>query len=277
MQHDAVEPVVQRRGARRHADRRGQHAVDFGMHVDIAGGLGRGRRRGGQGAIEQRQQRCRAVALDRHGADHRHAQRGSQLVAVDPDAAARGGVAHVEHHHHRQAQPAQFQHEAQVQAQVGRIHHRHQQVGALFAGAHAQADVARDGFIQAGRVQAVGTRQVQDAHLASGRRDEMAFLALDGHAGVVGHLLPAAGQSVEQCGLAAIGIAYQRDAQGRSRGGCCRHIPEGLRRTAWSARSVWTPWRRPVRPLRRTRCWSPRRWQARRRCAPLPRGAAQSA
>jgi hypothetical protein len=39
---------------------------------------------------------------------------------------------------------------------------------------------------------------------------QLAFLALDGHAGVVGHLLAAAGQQVEQRRLAAVGVAHQR-------------------------------------------------------------------
>src|SRR5690606_38533016 len=49
---------------------------------------------------------------------------------------------------------------------------------------------------------------------AAGGRDQPSLLALHGHAGVVGHLLAAAGQLVEQRGLAAVGVAQQGQAQG---------------------------------------------------------------
>ena len=49
----------------------------------------------------------------------------------------------------------------------------------------------------------------------------LAFAALDGHARVVSDLLAAAGQAVEQRGLAAVGHADERDAQRR----CGRRRP----------------------------------------------------
>ena len=88
------------------------------------------------------------------------------------------------------------------------------QVRARLAGTLPHADFPRDGLVKAGRVQAVGARQIEDADRAAGGGRKYAFLALDGHAGIVGHLLAAAGQAVEQRGLAAVGITYQRNAQG---------------------------------------------------------------
>ena len=63
-------------------------------------------------------------------------------------------------------------------------------------------------------MQAVGAWQVEHRVTASGRRVEAAFLALDGDARVIGDLLAAAGEQVEQRGLAAIGVAHQGDADG---------------------------------------------------------------
>src|SRR3974377_1845417 len=52
--------------------------------------------------------------------------------------------------------------------------------------------------------------------------DECAFLAFDGHTRIVRDLLAAAGQPVEQRGLAAIGGPDQGDPGTADMGGCCR-------------------------------------------------------
>ena len=77
----------------------------------------------------------------------------------------------------------------------------------------AHDDVARHRLVGRDGVEAVGAGQVQHRVFAAGRPTHAAFLALDGDPGVVGHFLPAAGQQVEQRGLAAVGVADQRDAQ----------------------------------------------------------------
>jgi hypothetical protein len=59
-------------------------------------------------------------------------------------------------------------------------------------------------------VQAVGAGQIKHPPGFSRRRDELAFLALDGDARMVGHLLAAAGQQMDQRGLAAVRVAHQR-------------------------------------------------------------------
>src|SRR5690606_32289362 len=54
---------------------------------------------------------------------------------------------------------------------------------------------------------------VEDAVVAAARAGESPFLALDRDAGGVGHLLVAAGQAVEQGGLAAVGHADEREPE----------------------------------------------------------------
>ncbi len=72
-------------------------------------------------------------------------------------------------------------------------------------------DVPGDGLIQGGGLQAIGARKVQEPiGPAAGGANETAFLALHGHAGVVGHLLTAAGEAVEQRRLAAVGNPDER-------------------------------------------------------------------
>ena len=63
-------------------------------------------------------------------------------------------------------------------------------------------------------MEAVGARQVEHRVVLARRRVEAAFLALDGDAGVIGDFLPAAGEQVEQRGLAAIRVADQGQADG---------------------------------------------------------------
>ena len=70
------------------------------------------------------------------------------------------------------------------------------------------------------RLEAVQTRQIEHADAFAGRRDRNAFLALDRNAGVVRDLLAAAGEQIEERGLAAVRIADQSDQlRGASRYG----------------------------------------------------------
>ena len=57
-----------------------------------------------------------------------------QLRQVDIDPATLRRIHHVDRQHHWSPELAHFQREAQMQAQVGRIHHAHDHVGRGFAG-----------------------------------------------------------------------------------------------------------------------------------------------
>jgi len=66
-----------------------------------------------------------------------------------------------------------------VQTQVGGVDHAQQHVRCSLARVEAPAQVTGDRLVQAGRVQAVGTWQIEYGELAAGRRAQAAFLALD--------------------------------------------------------------------------------------------------
>jgi hypothetical protein len=136
-------------------------------------------------------------------------QGAAQSLGIDQQAAARGQIGHVQRHHHGQAQALHRQHQAQIAAQIGGVQHADHQVRPLLAAGAAGQHIAGHAFIGRARVEAVGAGQVQQAqHLARGRL-EPALLALHRDPGVVGHLLAAAGQAVEERGLAAVRIAHQ--------------------------------------------------------------------
>jgi hypothetical protein len=137
-----------------------------------------------------------------------------QALQVDAQALALGDVEHVERQHERPAHLLQLQHQAQDQPQVGGVGHADQGLGRDPRRPAAHHGVAGDDLVGAAGAQGIGAGQVEHAHLAAGGRGQHALLPLDRNAGVVGHLLAAAGQGVEQGGLAGIGIADQRDPGG---------------------------------------------------------------
>ncbi len=120
--------------------------------------------------------------------------------------------------------------------------------GAVLAGQAAQHRVAGDaprrGCGPAGNRCRAGRARAGRAR----RAGQHAFLPLDGDAGVVGDLLAAAGQGVEQGGLAGIGIADQRQTRG----------PKRRRRSRRPASSNWTVTAAASRRRRATRMSSMR-------------------
>ena len=161
--------------ARGHAVAGGiEHAAHLALRrLDVRG-------RGGRGRLQARVRTLagrlvEAVVVDRldelalaagaHGdrADHRDAERLLERGAIELVAALLGDVAHVERDQHRAAEALELQHQAQVQAQVGRIDHADQQVRRRLGRMPAEHHVARDRLIECRRLQAVGTRQVDDA------------------------------------------------------------------------------------------------------------------
>ena len=85
--------------------------------------------------------------------------------------------------------------------------------GAASVASAAKHDVAGDLLVRAATAQRVGAGQIDQVNAAARRRLQHAGFAFDGDAGVVRNLLPAAGQRVEQGGLAAVGGADERNVK----------------------------------------------------------------
>ena len=92
-----------------------------------------------------------------------------QLGHVELKPVTLGEIDHVERDHHRQAEIDQLQREAEVIVEVGGVDHDQQRVGQALAGLLAEQDVAGDGFVGAGRVEAVGAGQVDQFGRAAAR------------------------------------------------------------------------------------------------------------
>ena len=143
-------------------------------------------------------------------------------------------VHHVERHDDRLAERDDFESEAQVIVEIGRIEHQDDRVGAAFAFLQAHDHAAGDFLVGAGRIEAVAAGQVDQFGGPAVGKGKMTGFALDGHAGIVGDLLARAGERVEQGTLAGIGVARKdnerRDFRHRSGGdrhrdGAYRYCP----------------------------------------------------
>jgi hypothetical protein len=192
---------------------------DVAHHV-VIGPRAAGDRRGGRRRRQRRrlralpgggvgQQRAqRAVAVARHGRRSAPpAHRGRrQAVGVDADAARLGPVGHVQRHHARQPEALHASTRRRLRRKVGGIDHAHHEIRALLALGTAGQHIAGHALVGRARMQAVRARQVEHPQRLAGGGGQAPFLALDRHAGVVGHLLAAAGEQVEQRRLAAVGL-----------------------------------------------------------------------
>ena len=162
-------------------------------------------------------ERVGAAALHRNRRQHRDAEFRCEARHVDMHMTAGGNIHAVERQHHRQAESLHLEREAQANGQVHRVDDAHHELGSRRVGDAPEQHIARDGFVERRRAQAVGARQIENAQRASVGRGALAFAAFDGDARVVSDLLAAAREAIEECGLAAIGNADQRDAQRRGR------------------------------------------------------------
>jgi MoxR-like ATPase len=156
------------------------------------------------------QQIFRAASANRNGRDHRDTQLRRELLEINLDPPPRRDVEHIEDEHHRLADPLELDHQAQGQPQVGSISHAQQQVGLRLSGQSAKHKIAGDLFVRAAAAQRIGSGQVDQIDAAAGGRLQCPGFALDRHTRVVGHFLVAAGQGIEQRGLAAVRCPDQR-------------------------------------------------------------------
>ncbi len=223
MQKHGVDAGGQAVGLAEALDHGSQDTVSLALGAAQGGGVGRGPQGAGRGLcrfkppVDLGQQRVGAAAAHRDRTHHGQAEFATELLGVDLDAALARDIHHVERQHDRTTDLLQLQHQTQRQTQVGRVGDTHDQVGGHVVLRAAQHDVARHLFVGRAGAQRIGAGQVHDAHRAAGRGRQWTDLLFDGDAGIVGDLLPAAGQRIEQGRLAAIGIADQRN-HGRANG-----------------------------------------------------------
>ncbi len=162
-------------------------------------------------------ERVGAAALHRNRRQHRDTELCREARHVDMHVTARGDIHAVERQHHRQTESFHLEREAQADGKVHRVDDAHHELRDRRVGDAPEQHVARDGFVERRRIQAVRARQIENAQRASVRRGAFAFAAFDGDTRVVSDLLAAARESVEERGLAAIGNSDERDAQRRRR------------------------------------------------------------
>jgi hypothetical protein len=159
--------------------------------------------------------------------DDGHTELASECVLVYDDAALAREIAHVEREQQRHAEPLECEHQAQVLTEIRGVGNADDCVGFRFAVATAEQHVGGHLFVGRRGLEAIEAGQIENADAFAGWRDRDAFLALDCHARVVRDLLAAAGEQVEERGLAAVRIADQRD---QLRGASCDGTHDLLQR-----------------------------------------------
>ena len=190
---DVSAPSASNRRRRGHVGRlpaqplgeRVERGVDGRHHLPrcAPGGAGRVQDAGTQG-VEP------GPRLGRDG-DDRDAEPVGEGVGVDLDAGLGGGVGHVERDDDREAEVEHLRHEVQVALEVRRVGDADDDVGLGLVRDPPDEGVEGDPLVDRFRVEAVRPRQVDDLDAAppvAAPSGEVARLALDGDAGVVGHL-----------------------------------------------------------------------------------------
>ena len=145
-----------------------------------------------------------AVALQGGDLHHLAAQLTSQLLGVDAVAVLLHHVHHVDGHHHGDAQLGKLGGEVEVALQVGAVDDVQNGVGALL-----DEVVTSHQFLQRVGGQGVDAGQVHDHHIVV--LLQLALFLLHRDAGPVTNELIGAGEGIEKGGLAAVGVARQRD------------------------------------------------------------------
>ncbi len=136
-----------------------------------------------------------------------------EFVDIDLDAAALGDVHHVQRDHHRHVHLQHLDCQIKVAFEVGGIDDVDDDIGFM-----GEQIVTGDFFIEGAGIERIDARQVDNGDFAIAEV-KCAHLAFDGDTRPVTGLLPNACQCIEQCRLAAVGVARQRDLQ-RARDGC---------------------------------------------------------
>ena len=145
-------------------------------------------------------------ALVLHGGDGHHRDAQGLGEPLDVDGAAAGGdlVHHVQGQHHGDPHLHQLEGQVQIPLDIGGVHDVDEAVRLL-----VQDEVPGDDLLRRIGPDGVDARQIH--HRAVLLAPDGAGLLIHRHAGEVAHVLVGAGELVEQCGLAAVLIAGQRE------------------------------------------------------------------
>ncbi len=114
----------------------------------------------GQHVVERRLKFGDAALPHRDGLDHRNAKLGLEPLGIELKPVALGEIDHVESDDRRQAKLDQLEREAEVVVEVRRVDDDDQRVGLPLALLLAEEHVARDRFVGARGIEAVGAGQV---------------------------------------------------------------------------------------------------------------------
>ena len=225
----------------------GAVAEDF----EVLRGVARGRLGGGPGnGVPQRRD---ALALRGHGPHHLRPGHRFQPRRVDDNAVARGFIGHVERNHYRHAGGHHFNRQEQRPAQGRRIDHYDH--GLRRRQAAAEQGVDGDLFLARARAETVGPGQVDQFDRASAAAGQRRRDAIDRDAGIVGDVGARAGEGVEDCGFARVGVARNQD-DGRRRhsmsmpSASARRIERAKLRTLSWSRAAESPRFGSVSPVR---------------------------
>ena len=143
-------------------------------------------------------------ALECADLDDRHAQCLRQCARLDGTALTAYHVHHIERDDDRQTQFHELGGQVQVALEVGRVDNVQNRVGLL-----GDQIVTGYNLLKRVRRKRINARQVLNDHVPV--TAQLAFLFFNGDAGPVADVLTCTGQGIEQCGLATVRVARQRD------------------------------------------------------------------
>lgn len=198
----------------RHGRGGGQLARAALQGDDIVDSFGGGHRLGAalrDQPIDLGLERIEPATAHCNGGDDRHPQFARQNFRIERQPVPLGQIDHVERDDDRQAQRDELQGEAEVIVEIGGIDDHDQCVGPALARLRSHHDVARDLLVEAAGIEAISAGEVDQLDRAAIVEHQPTRMPLDGDAGIIAHLLPRAGQRVEQGTFAGIGIADERN------------------------------------------------------------------
>ena len=135
--------------------------------------------------VERRMELGHSATAHRDRLDHRDAELLLELGRIQLKSVALGEIDHVQRDDRRQAELDQLKREAQMIVEVRGVEHDDQGVGLALAFLPAEQDIACDGFVGAGRIEAVGAGKIHHFDRPAISERQPARLPLNRYAGIV--------------------------------------------------------------------------------------------